>query len=340
MNKPMLATAQQLEYAFNFDFNPTLSQSSLGSAAIIPIEGLLMHRFGGFGSSYEGIRSQIQSALDDSKVDHIILDIDSGGGEVSGLFDLVDFIVEARNQKTITALVNEHAYSAAYLIASSANQIVAAKTAGVGSIGVIVAHLDQSEAEKKIGLNFTEVFAGKHKADFSPHQPLTEQAMLEMQTQVDSTYELLVQTLARNRQSVPSVFKETEAKTYTAEDALSLTLIDKIQSPYKFLEEHMMTDEPMMEEDAIPEHVQLLNDERNRIKEIMQMCKLANLPESSEQLIEQGASIEDARKHLFEQMVARSGEPISNQLPEKQSEGNSMIEAMVQGLGGKSNARV
>lgn len=339
MNKPMLATAQQLEYAFNFDFNPTLSQTTLGNVAIIPIEGLLMHRFGGFGSSYEGIRSQIQTALDEPKVDHIVLDIDSGGGEVSGLFDLVEFIVEARNQKTITALVNEHAYSAAYLIASSANKILAPKTAGVGSIGVIVAHLDQSEAEKKVGLQFTEIYAGKHKADFSPHQPLTEQAMLEMQAQVNSTYELLVQTLARNRQSIPSVFKETEAKTYTAEDALALTLIDKIQSPYKFLEEQLMTEDQNQGVTEAPDSAQLLNNERSRIKEIMQMCKLANLSESSEQLIEQGASIDHARKLLFEQMVARSGEPISNQLPEKQSEGNSMIEAMVQGLGGKSNAR-
>ncbi len=106
----MLATAQQLNQSFSFDFQPTLKHTSLGNLAMIPIEGLLLHRFNGYGTSYETIRCQIQSALDDTQVDHIVLDIDSGGGEVSGLFDLVDFIVESRNQKPITARVNAHAY--------------------------------------------------------------------------------------------------------------------------------------------------------------------------------------------------------------------------------------
>jgi len=336
MNRPMLATEQQLSTAFNFDFKPTLSHSSMGNIALVPIEGLLLHRFSGFGSSYEVIRSQVQSALDDTSVEQIVLDIDSGGGEVSGLFDLVDFIVEARNQKPITALVNEHAYSAAYLLASSASQIVAPKTAGVGSIGVIVAHLDQSKAESDVGLQFTEIYAGKHKVDFSPHQPLSEQAKIEIQTQVNDTYDLFLQTLAQNRQSSASIFRDTEAKTYSASQALDLQLIDKIQSPYKFLEEHMMTEETSIEstEPSVPDTSQLLAIERARVKSIMQMCQLAKCTDNLEQFIEEGTAIEEARKCLFEKMAASSGD-IINTIPEKQQNNNQLMQAMISGLGGR-----
>jgi ClpP class serine protease len=199
LNKPLLATAQQLEEAFYVEMMASMLPVDLPvipGVVIIPVEGLLLQRFEGFGSSYERIYGQIKKALNTPDIKHIVLDINSGGGEVNGLFDLVDFIREARNQKPITALINEQAYSAAYLIATSASQIVIPRTGSVGSIGVMVAHLDQSEAEKQQGLTYTEIFAGKHKLDFSPHQPLTDAAKTELQAHVDETYALLIQTLS------------------------------------------------------------------------------------------------------------------------------------------------
>jgi ClpP class serine protease len=41
---------------------------------------------------------------------------------------------------------------------------------------VIALHVDQSVKDAKDGLNYTAVFAGSHKNDFSPHEPLSPQA--------------------------------------------------------------------------------------------------------------------------------------------------------------------
>ncbi|GHU14656.1 hypothetical protein FACS189449_11660 [Alphaproteobacteria bacterium] len=92
------------------------------SIAVIPIHGLFTkncqyssHFF--VTTSYNGIHELIATALEDSKVNSILLDIDSPGGEVGGLFDLVDFIYESREAKPIYAFANDHAFSAAYAIA-------------------------------------------------------------------------------------------------------------------------------------------------------------------------------------------------------------------------------
>ena len=86
--------------------------------AIIPIYDTLVHRASGVSAlsgltTYEQIGKSFQAALANPKVLQIVLDIDSPGGEVSGVFDLVDEIYNARGIKPIIAAVNDAAYSAA-----------------------------------------------------------------------------------------------------------------------------------------------------------------------------------------------------------------------------------
>ena len=65
---------------------------------------------------------------------------------VAGNFDLVDRIFAARGVKPIRAYAAESAYSAAYSIASAADDITVSRTGGVGSIGVVTVHADYSQA--------------------------------------------------------------------------------------------------------------------------------------------------------------------------------------------------
>lgn len=121
---------------------------------VIPIHGILTKNTEGFDdilgmTSYETIREEIEEALIDEEVETIILDIDSPGVEVNGLFDLSDFIYEARTKKRIVAIANDDAYSAAYAIASSDEKVLVTRTSGVGSIGVIASHIDQSGFDEK-----------------------------------------------------------------------------------------------------------------------------------------------------------------------------------------------
>jgi ClpP class serine protease len=104
------------------------SPEQLAKIAVIPVHDTLVHRSSGFDGasglmSYETIRNRFQEALADPEIETILFDIDSPGGEVAGLFDLVDEVQAARGTKSILAVANEEAYSGAYAIASAADKL-------------------------------------------------------------------------------------------------------------------------------------------------------------------------------------------------------------------------
>lgn len=205
------------------------------SVAIIPIHGTLVHRAHGLRAlsgvtSYSSIRSSIESALNDQSISSILLDIDSPGGEVAGVFDLVDYIYRSRSVKPITAMINERGYSAAYAIASAASSIYLSRTAGVGSIGVVMLHVDRSEADKRAGLTYTHIYAGSHKIDGTPHAPLSAEATEDAQSKVDAVYDLFISTVARNNGLTEDSVRNTQAATYQGQSAIDNGLADAILS--------------------------------------------------------------------------------------------------------------
>ncbi len=150
--------------------------------AIIRIYGVLTKKTEAFDhildmTSYENIHEEIESALEDKSIETILFDIDSPGGEVNGVFDLADFIYESRAKKRIIAIANDDAYSAAYAIASSAEKVFVSRTSGVGSIGVIASHIDQSRFDERQGIKYTTIFAGSRKNDLNPHEPMTSESL-------------------------------------------------------------------------------------------------------------------------------------------------------------------
>jgi signal peptide peptidase SppA len=207
--------------------------------AIIGIYGPLLHRRmdmefpSGGPMTYAEVQSAIDTALADDVVHSIVLDVDSPGGEVSGAFDLADHIYQARSQKPITAIANEGAYSAGYLLASSASRLVLPRTAGVGSVGVISTHADFSRAEDAAGITVTHIYAGERKADFSPHQPLSDDALAEQQAKVNDTYDLFVETVARNRGMKVQAVRDTQAGIYEGKKAVAMKLADEVAAADK-----------------------------------------------------------------------------------------------------------
>ena len=211
-------------------------------AAIIPIHGVLSYRTeeswffdDGGGASYEKIREQFQAALADPAVKSIVLDIDSPGGEVAGCFDLVDEIYHSRGQKPIYAVFNEDGYSAAFAIASAADRRYISRTGSVGSVGVVCMHLDQSGWDAKTGLVFTPIFAGAHKVDYSSHAPLSPEVIASLQEDVNATYDIFANTVARNLGMTAAAVKATEAGIYRGKKAIDIGFADSTMSWNQFM---------------------------------------------------------------------------------------------------------
>ena len=203
--------------------------------AVIPIYGSLVKRTIGLQvesglTSYASIADQIDAAVADPLVSGIVLDIDSPGGEAAGVFELARRIRAAGEKKPMWAVANDAAFSAAYAIAASTRRIFITETAGVGSIGVIALHVDQSAKDATEGLRYTAITAGEHKNDFSPHEPLSIQAHASLQAEVDRLYAIFTDQVAQMRGIKVQAIRGTQAALYFGEDAVKAGLADGVMS--------------------------------------------------------------------------------------------------------------
>ncbi len=214
---------------------PRVTPAQPSSIAVIPIHGTLVKRVLGMEAasgltSYGGIAQEIDAALADPQVQGILLDIDSPGGEASGSFELARQIRHAATQKPVWAVANDAAYSAAYALAASAQRLIVTETGGVGSIGVIALHIDQSVKDAQEGYRYTAVTAGAHKNDFSPHHPLSDEAKAELQAEVDRLYGLFVEHVTAMRSLNADAVRATEAGLYFGANAITAGLADAVSS--------------------------------------------------------------------------------------------------------------
>ena len=203
---------------------------------VLPVHGVLVSRGSHMNpcetmTSYEGLRQQLKAAVADPLVEHIVLDIDSPGGSAIGAFELAADIRALAQQKPITGLVNFMAYSGGYLIGSACSELVVSQTSGVGSIGVIASHMDRSKLEENMGVKVTTVFAGAHKNDLSPHEPISDQSLKVLQDIVQESYQLFVSAVAEYRGLTPEQVMATEAALYRGKAGIAAGLADRLQSP-------------------------------------------------------------------------------------------------------------
>ena len=206
-----------------------------GKVAVIPIHGTLVRRTSGIEAesglaSYTGIAAQLDAALASPEIAAILLDIDSPGGESGGVFDLADRIRAASEVKPVWAVANDMAFSAAYALASAATRVFVARTGGVGSIGVIAMHVDQSVKDAQDGVRYTAVFAGERKNDLNPHEPISNEAHAVLKAEVVRIYDLFVETVARHRGLDADAVRATEAGLFFGPDAVATGLADAVGS--------------------------------------------------------------------------------------------------------------
>jgi capsid assembly protease len=210
----------------------------VAGVAVVPVSGTLVQKLGTLRpysgmTGYDGIRANLSMALEDDAVRAVVLDVDSPGGEVAGCFDLVDSIYAARGAKPIWSILSENAYSAAYAIASATDRIIVPRTGGTGSVGVICAHVDFSQALSAAGINVTLITYGERKADGNEFKALSKEALARFQADVDTMGDLFVETVGRNRNISTAKVRGTQASTYMGAAGVDVGFADAVMAPHE-----------------------------------------------------------------------------------------------------------
>lgn len=211
--------------------NETKRYDVINGVAVLPIHGVVAKRMNLFsaisgGVSTELVKRDYQQALDDSEVKAIVLDIDSPGGAVDGTDELAEFIYSQRGKKRTVAMANGLMASAGYWIGSAADEVVvASSTTNVGSIGVVVQHVDYSESDKQQGVTRSEIYAGKYKRIASDTKPLDEPGRAYLQERVDYLYGVFLSAVSKHLgKSVADVLPMAEGRLFIGEQAINAGL--------------------------------------------------------------------------------------------------------------------
>ena len=205
----------------------TGSNLSLDGAALKPQVARI--EVDGFIATRPDAVELIDKAAKAAGVRAIILRIDSPGGAASGGEALYRAVREAAARKPVVAVIDGLGTSAAYMTAIAADHIVARESAITGSIGVIFQMPHVDALLQKIGIGYVEVKSSPLKAEPSPFEPPSPEALAMIQAVVDDSYRWFVDLVAERRNFAPDeALRLANGAIYTGRQALALKLVDAL----------------------------------------------------------------------------------------------------------------
>jgi ClpP class serine protease len=177
-----------------------VSYAVRNGVAVLPVKGVIARRGNWLTDLFgmpttERLARDYQAALDDPAIHAVALDIDSPGGQASGISELAGMIRAGSARKPTVAYVGSLAASAGYWLASAAQEIVAHKTAQLGSIGVI-------QPVRVTGDKRTIEFVSSQSPNKNP-DPKTDAGRAQIQETVDALAGVFIDSVAEYRGKKP-----------------------------------------------------------------------------------------------------------------------------------------
>lgn len=147
----------------------------------------------------ESMISQLNAAEKDDRVAVVLLRVNSPGGTSSAGQEIYMQVRRLTKKKPVVVSIADIGASAAYLISSPADKIVATPSSLVGSIGTIIVIPNYSGLLNKIGIEYTVIAKGKFKDLGDPNRPLTNEERAILEQQSDVVYNQFIDDVAAAR---------------------------------------------------------------------------------------------------------------------------------------------
>ncbi len=177
------------------------------------------------------VREELTKAEDDDRVRALIVRINSPGGTITASDILYHEILsfKSRRKVPVIAAIMDVGASGGYYAALAADTIVVNPTTITGSIGVVMITVNAQGLLEKIGVAPITIKSGPMKDAGSPFRPLTPEERAIFQKVIDDMYGRFVTLVAQSRR-IPEarVRAFADGRIYTADEALTLGLVDRI----------------------------------------------------------------------------------------------------------------
>ena len=220
-----------LTYLAHIERETITSKAESSKIAVVMATGTILDGEHPEGTIGGDTLAEILNSLDiENEVKAVVLRIDSPGGSAFASEIIRDAIGKI-SQENIPIVVSMGSYAASggYWIAAEADAILAMSTTITGSIGVysMIPTVEDSLAALGIysdGVSSTDL-AGIMQLD----RPMTEQAKIILQSNVENMYSRFIELVANGRETTPAaVDKIAQGRVWTGQQALELDLIDQL----------------------------------------------------------------------------------------------------------------
>lgn len=200
------------------------------TVAVIPVYGEI-----GYGASTENttvtnpdvFNSLMDEAMRNPSIGAIVLDINSPGGSPVAGEEMLTKINSST--KPVIAWISDSGTSAAYLVASGANEVVASPSSWIGSIGVILTLSDLSKHYEKQGIDIFSITGGEYKDIGADYRSMTSEEKEMLQKIVDEEYDYFISLIAKNRNLTTEYVEGiADGKIYNGKQGLAIKLVDKL----------------------------------------------------------------------------------------------------------------
>lgn len=228
------------------DGNTTVGEESKGfgeEVGVLTVEGPLTYKPTGWealcgeGCNYVGLMEQTDTLVE-SGVKTIVMKLDTPGGQAFRCFSTAKYIRNKCDEKGIKLIgyVDGQACSGGMALGSACHELIANPDSSIGSVGVVISLTSTSERDKKEGIKREFITAGKSKVPYDEEGNFKAEFKEDLQNKINKTYNTFVKHVADMRGIDEQVVRDTEAKVFDAEDALSVKFIDSVMEEDDFKE--------------------------------------------------------------------------------------------------------
>ncbi|POF34123.1 signal peptide peptidase SppA [Roseibium marinum] len=189
--------------------------------ARIPVEGVIIED--------RKTLQMIEKIGKSNAVKGVVISINSPGGSTTGGEALYQALRELAEKKPVVAEIRTIGTSAGYMIAISADHIVARYNTITGSIGVLFQFGNVQKLLETVGIQMDAVKSAPLKAEPDFYSPATPEARAMLETLVMDSYDWFVGLVAERRKLTPAKARElANGRILTGHEALGEKLVDAI----------------------------------------------------------------------------------------------------------------
>ena len=165
----------------------------------------------------------------DPTIDAVVVRVDSPGGSAVASEVMWRELMLTRDVKPLVVSMGDVAASGGYYIAAPAHAIVAQPGTLTGSIGVVTGKFVVDATLGKLGLSSAAVSNGRLAEIYSPFRPFSREERAKIEEQLQSTYELFLDRVAKGRsQEARKIDGVAQGRVWTGRQARELGLVDEL----------------------------------------------------------------------------------------------------------------